>query len=96
MRRAGAGVVVAHPENAVRGKALPQDGGLLGWGYYLAGPTLQAAVEKQIRLKGDLFLPVEGKATASFARVPVADGSADVPHAALHGLAGLGVGRLPD
>lgn len=96
VRRAGAGVVVAHPESTVRGKALPQDRGLLGWGYYLAGPTVQAALEKRIRLHGDLFLPVEGKATASFARVPVADGSADVPYAALHGLAGLGVGRLPD
>ncbi len=96
VRRAGAGVVVAHPESTVRGKRLPENGGLLGWGYYLAGPTVQAAVEKRIRLRGDVFLPVEGKATASFARVPVADGSADVPHAALHGLAGLGIGRLPD
>ncbi len=96
VRRVGAGVVVAHPENTVRGKRLPENGGLLGWGYYLAGPTVQAAVEKRVRLRGDLFLPVEGKATASFARVPVADGSADVPHAALHGLAGFGIGRLPD
>lgn len=96
VRRAGAGIVLAHPENTVRDKALPGDGGLLGWGYYLAGPTVQVAVEKRFRLRGDLFLPVEGKATASFARVPVADGSADVPRAALHGLAGLGVGRLPE
>ncbi len=96
VRRAGAGVVVAHPESTVRGKPLPEDGGPLGRGYYLAGPTVQAAVEKRIRVRGDLFLPIEGKATASFARVPVADGSADVPRAALHGLAGLGIGRLPD
>ncbi len=96
VRRAGAGIVVAHPENTVRGKTLPGDGGLLGWGYYLAGPTVQAALEKRLRIRGDLFLPVEGKATASFARVPVADGSADVPRAALHGVAGVGLGRLPD
>ncbi len=92
VRRVGAGTVIAHPESTIRGKALPGDGGLFGWGYYLAGPTVQAAVEKKIRIRGDLFLPVEGKATASFARVPVADGSADVPYAAIHGLAGLGAG----
>ncbi len=96
VRRLGAGAVVTHPENTIRGKALPEDGGLLGWGYYLSGPTVQAAVEKRFRVRGDLFLPVEGKATASFARVPVADGSADVPYAALHGLAGLGIGRVPE
>ncbi len=94
--RVGAGAVVAHPENTIRGKPLPEDRGLLGWGYYLTGPTVQAAVEKKVRIRGDLFLPVEGKATASFARVPVADGSADVPYAALHGLAGLGIGRAPE
>ncbi len=96
VRRAGAGAVVAHPENTIRGKALPEDGGLLGWGYHLSGPTVQAAVEKRFRARGDLFLPIEGKATASFARVPVAEGSADVPYAALHGMAGLGMGRLPE
>ncbi len=96
VRRAGAGAVVAHPENTIRGKPLPENGGLLGWGYYLSGPTVQAAVEKRFRVRGDLFLPVEWKATASFARIPVADGSADVPRAALHGLAGLGVGQLSE
>ncbi len=96
VRRAGAGAVVAHPANPVRGKALPETGGMLGWGYYLSGPTVQAAVEKRFRVRGDLFFPVEWKATASFARVPVVDGSADVPYAALHGLAGLGVGQMPE
>ena len=91
--RVGAGAVITHPENAVRGKALPQDGGLLGWGYHLSGPTAQAAAEKKFVLRGDLFLPVEGKVTASFARVPVEGGSADVPYAAVHGMAGLGAGR---
>ncbi|MGE5189763.1 MAG: hypothetical protein ACM3NF_06870 [Gemmatimonadota bacterium] len=94
--RVGAGAVVAHPENTVRGKELPGDGGLLGRGYDLSGPTVQAALEKRIRARGDFFLPVEGKATASFARVPVADGTADVPYAALHALAGVGIGGHPD
>ena len=89
----GAGAVVAHPESTVRGKALSQDGGPFGRGYHLSGPTAQAAAEKKFGADGDLFVPVEGKLTASFARVPVADGSADVPRAAVHGLAGLGVGR---
>ena len=37
-----------------------------------------------------VFATLEGKLTASFARVPIADGSADVPSLALHGLFGIG------
>jgi hypothetical protein len=37
-----------------------------------------------------VFVTLEGKLTASFARVPIDAGSADVPNIALHGLFGLG------
>jgi len=86
--RLGAGVVVTHPESVVRGKKFTGDG--FAAGFYLSGVCGQAAIEKRLPLWGRLFLSLEGKATAAWARVPVADGSAEVPNYALHALAGLG------
>jgi len=37
-----------------------------------------------------LFASVEGKLTASWIRVPIADGRATVPNVAVHVLAGIG------
>lgn len=87
--RAGAGAVVAHPENTVRGRALEPSGGL-GGGYHLAGPAVQLAVEGRLNLHPGWFLGLEGKATAARAEVPVAGGEAEVPNTALHALVGLG------
>jgi len=87
--RAGAGVVVAHPESAVRGKTFSQEGGLFE-GYYLAGPTLQVAVEKRFPLFKSFFLCLEGKYTLSWAHIPVEEGKADLWNSAIHGLIGLG------
>lgn len=87
--RAGAGVVVAHPESIVRGRALGSDEGGLGGGYHLAGPAVQLALARRIRLGGGWALTVEGKATGAYARVPVADGRATVANVAAHGLAGV-------
>ncbi|MCL5966442.1 MAG: hypothetical protein M1550_04405 [Deltaproteobacteria bacterium] len=91
--RLGAGVVVTHPENTVRGRKHPEDGGILGGGYYISGPTAQAAVEKRFAVWRELTGALEGKVTASWARVPVEGGHADVPNVAVHGLFGLGYGR---
>jgi len=93
VERLGAGVVITHPESTVREKRFTEEGGIFGWGYFVSGPTVQAAAGKQIRIKDDLFAPAEGKVSASFARVPVADGDADVTNFALHGIFGLGYGR---
>ncbi|MBI5711555.1 MAG: hypothetical protein HZC42_14820 [Candidatus Eisenbacteria bacterium] len=92
-RSLGAGVVIAHPENTVRGRKLAEDGGRLGGGYYLAGFAASAAVAREIPLGGGWFAPLEGRVTAAWARVPVAGGQADVPNVAVHGLAGLGCRR---
>jgi hypothetical protein len=88
--RLGAGAVVAHPENTVRGRELdPEDTNLSG-GYHLAGPVLQAGVERRIGLGERWFLGVEGKLSAARAEVPVAGGEAEVPNIAGHLLVGLG------
>jgi len=87
----GLGMVITHPESTVRGQTHPGNQGLFNAGYYISGPTTQVAVGKRFPLWYTLFATVEGKVTASFARVPIADGSADVPSVALHGLFGLGM-----
>ena len=82
--RAGAGILLAHPETTVRGRRWPETGGLFGW--YLSGPAAQVGMELDVGFGPRFFLGVEGKATAAYARVPIQDGSADVPNIALHGL----------
>lgn len=88
--RLGAGAVVAHPENEVRGRVLDPDDTNLGGGYHLTGPSLQAGAEKRFALGERWFLGLEGKITAARAVVPVAGGEAEVPNAAFHALLGIG------
>jgi hypothetical protein len=92
--RIGAGAVVAHPENEVRGRALDPDDTNLGGGYELTGPVLQIGIEKRFGLsllgKTHWLLDVEGKASAARAVIPIAGGEADAPNAALHLLVGFG------
>ena len=90
--RAGAGLVVAHPENVVRGEALAPARTLLGGGYHLAGPALQLGAAREWRGPGPLRLSAEGKVTGAWTRIPVARGWATVPNLALHALAGVGLG----
>ncbi len=86
--RIGLGVVITHPENVVRGKRFSGDG--IAEGFYLSGVCGQVALEKRLPLWGGLFLYLEGKFTAAWASVPIANGEATVPNYAIHGLAGLG------
>lgn len=88
--RLGAGVVVTHPETTIRGETLPSDRGFIDGGFYLSGPTAQAAVQKRFYIWKKLFFTVEGKLTASYARIPISDGHANVPNVAVHGIFGLG------
>jgi|Deesub1362A_J573_1020465.scaffolds.fasta_scaffold00171_7 hypothetical protein len=88
--RAGAGIVLTHPETTVRdekrgyGESFPD-------GFYISGPTAQLALGKRINIWRGLFGVLEVKLTASYAmRVPIADGHAEVPNVAFHYLFGLG------
>ena len=42
--RAGAGILLAHPETTVRGLRFPETGGILGW--YVSGSAAQLSVSK--------------------------------------------------
>ena len=83
---AGGGVVLTYPHSTIRGKTWPHDSG-----YDLSGATIQGAAARRFDLGKRIFASVEGKLTASWARVPVVDGNATVPNSAFHVLAGLGV-----
>ena len=86
--RLGGGIVMTHPESVVRNKKFEGDG--FAGGFYLSGVCAQASIEKRLPLWDKLFLSLEGKATAAWAQVPIADGEATVPNYALHGLIGVG------
>jgi hypothetical protein len=86
--RAGVGILLAHPETTIRGLRLPENGGILGW--YVAGPAAQVGVSKTWELGQHISAGVEGKLVGAWARVPIVNGSADVPNVSLHGLATVG------
>jgi hypothetical protein len=86
--RAGAGFVLTHPETMVRGLRFAETGGILGW--YVSGPAAQVGASRRWEFGRRWFGGVEGKLVGAWARVPIVDGSADVPNLSLHGLVSLG------
>ncbi|GAB3539218.1 hypothetical protein GCM10027443_35470 [Pontibacter brevis] len=88
---AGGGIVITHPESTVRNKPFPESRGILNKGYYVSGPTLEAAVSKRLYFAARWFAFCEGRASASYVQVPVADGHARVTNAAVHLLFGAGM-----
>lgn len=86
--RAGAGILLAHPETTIRGLQLPENGGILGW--YVSGPAAQVSVGKYAEFGHHFFAGLEGKFVGAWARVPIAHGNADVPNLSLHGLVSVG------
>lgn len=86
----GGGLVITHPESTIRNKPFPENKGILSSGYYVSGPTFEAAVHKRYFFAQRWFLSGEGRATASFVQVPVFDGHASVTNIALHILFGVG------
>ncbi|MFD2513306.1 hypothetical protein ACFSRY_05465 [Pontibacter locisalis] len=86
----GGGIVITHPESTVRNKAYPENKGILNKGYYISGPTIEAAIARRFYFDGNWFVLGEGRANGSYVKVPVADGNAKVTNAALHVLLGIG------
>jgi hypothetical protein len=88
--RVGGGIVISHPENTVRGKPLVLNNGMFNTGYHLSGPTAQIELGRRWYFRERFFITIDGKLTAACARIPVADGHANVPNVAIHGLVGTG------
>jgi hypothetical protein len=89
---AGAGVVIAHPENTVRGKKLPENGGLFDGGYSLAGPAAVGGIGARFLLFGKVFWNFEGRASLSHVWVDVVDGEASFSTIGLYFMFGMGIG----
>ncbi len=84
----GAGPVITYPISRVRGKKIDHD---RGWnGYVISGGSVVGMVTREFPITGGLVLSLDARASASYVRVPVVDGHASVPNAALHLHAGLG------
>jgi hypothetical protein len=81
------GVVFAHPENQVRGLVLPE-GGISS--YALAGPTGAVSAGYDYTIYRRWFASAEGRLSASYARVAVQDGHANMPDFSAHVHIGLG------
>ena len=94
--RLGLGLVVAHPEGRIDGRAVGGGHTLLGGGYHIAGVTMQAALGRRyVLVHGRVAMTAapEVKLTASWARIPLPHGRLSVPDVSLHALGGLGVWR---
>jgi hypothetical protein len=88
---ASGGLIVANPDNIVRGKHLNSQGSTaLDVGYQIAGGGVALAVSRQIALGTHIYLLADGGLIAGRASVPVVDGSASVPNVGLHGHLGVG------
>jgi hypothetical protein len=84
----GAGPVITYPISRVRGKRYDHDN---GWnGYHLSGASAMAMITREFPLTGGLVLSLDARASGSYVRIPVVEGHANVPNAALHLHAGIG------
>jgi hypothetical protein len=84
--RIGAGPVVTHVEGRARGEDI-------GSGYHLSGGALIAGAGRRFRLSQTFFAELQGDVTFSYADIPIRNGRARVPNAAVHALVGLGIAR---
>jgi hypothetical protein len=91
--RAGAGVILAHPESAVRGRRYDEHQGILGAGYHLAGPAALVAVARRHAPRPGLSVSIEARASVAPAHVPIEGGEARFTNVALHLIVGIGVER---
>jgi len=87
---AGAGIILAHPEVSVRGKRLSESGGILNSGYYVVGPTVNVAIGRRVLLVGGLYVTGDAMVYASYASVPIVDGTASLFSLVGHLSLGLG------
>ena len=86
----GAGAVITHASNSVRGKRYLGTGGPLNKGYTFSGVTALGSLQYKVPLTWGLYLSGESMASLSYIEVEVNDGKAQVPAVALHLHAGFG------
>ena len=89
--RAGAGVILAHPESNIRGKEFGDTGDDFDLGYYISGPVFNLAISKPFYLGNRFYINAEAKTTLAYSYIKVAQGNSDVYNIAFHLILGFGV-----
>lgn len=89
--RAGAGIVLAHPESNIRGKEFGDSTDDTDLGYFISGPVLNIAVSKPFYLGKRFYINAEAKTTLTYSNIKVAQGSSEVYNIAFHIILGPGV-----
>jgi hypothetical protein len=87
--RAGAGMVLAHPQTQIRSRVFDEHSGIFGLGFFVSGVSAQAGLGWRYRLTPRLDAGTEVKLTAAAAHLPIAGGSVDIANFAVHGLVSL-------
>lgn len=87
---AGAGVVVTHTENMVRGQVFDEHGGVFDWGYYISGPLLVAGAARNVPLGDRLYLSFKLLGSWSHVKTDVVGGHATMTDWGAHLLGGVG------
>ncbi len=86
----GVGAVITHVSNMVRGRRYLATGGPLNRGYTFSGVTANGSVQYRVPLSHAFYLSGETMVSASYVKVKVSGGDAQVPSASLHLHAGFG------
>lgn len=93
--RYGGGIVISHPETRIRGKWKSDDPGFINLppvvrGFYISGVAAMVGGGRRFYISEKTYTKLELQLYAGWARVPVADGNADVPNVALLATWGIG------
>ncbi|MDH5547636.1 MAG: hypothetical protein OEZ43_18815 [Gammaproteobacteria bacterium] len=88
--RLGGGVILAHPENTVRGAELTHNGGVFGWGYYLSGAYLASGFLAKHDIGQTFYLVADLRLSSSYASIPIRNGQASLFLNTLHLAGGIG------
>jgi hypothetical protein len=89
--RAGAGIVLAHPESNIRGKEFGDSTDDFDLAYYISGPAVNLAVSRPFYLGNRFYINTEAKTTLAYSYIKVVQGHADVYSIAFHIILGIGV-----
>ncbi len=89
--RLGAGVVMPHLEGMTQSGQELMGEHFLGMDFSLGGPTVQATIAKRFYITKTIFANLEGKFTASYAKIELEDGGeVTAPNIAAHAILSFG------
>ena len=88
--RAGAGIVLAHPESKIRGQEFGETTDDFDLAYFISGPVFNLAISKPFRMADRFYINAEVKTTLAYGSIKIAQGHANVYNFAFHIILGIG------